>query len=68
MEVCSQATRHLLLLRYRNKKEESILHTDIEQVLREKKSFTLRCILDCIKELQGRVAKWNRFASSVSII
>jgi hypothetical protein len=42
--------------------------TDIEQVLREKKSFTLRCMLDCIKELQGRVAKWNRFASSVSII
>jgi hypothetical protein len=43
-------------------------YTDIEQVLREKKSFTLRCMLDCIKELQGRVAKWNRFASSVSII
>jgi hypothetical protein len=42
--------------------------SDIEQVLREKKSFTLRCILDCIKELQGRGAKWNRFASSVSII
>jgi hypothetical protein len=41
---------------------------DIEQVLREKKSFTLRCILDGIKELQGRVVKWNRFASSVSII
>jgi hypothetical protein len=43
-------------------------HTiDIEQVLREKKSFTLRCMLDDIKELQGRVAQWNRFASSVSI-
>jgi hypothetical protein len=42
--------------------------SDIEQVLREKKSFTLRCMLDGIKELQGRVAKWNRFASSVSII
>jgi hypothetical protein len=41
---------------------------DIEQVLREKKSFPLRCMLDCIKELQGRVAKWNRCASSVSII
>jgi hypothetical protein len=40
---------------------------DIEQVLREKKSFTLRCILDRIKELQGRVGPWNRFASSVSI-
>jgi hypothetical protein len=46
-----------------------MLHkADIEQVLREKKSFTLRCMLDGIKELQGRVAKWNRFASSVSII
>lgn len=42
-------------------------HIDIEQVLREKKSFTLRCMLDDIKELQGRVAQWNRFASSVSI-
>jgi hypothetical protein len=42
--------------------------TDIEQVLREKKSFTLRCMLDCIKELQGRVAIWNRCALSVSII
>jgi hypothetical protein len=41
--------------------------TDIEQVLREKKSFTLRCMLDGIKELQGRVAPWNRFASNVSI-
>src|SRR5437870_12658501 len=43
------------------------METDIEQVLREKKSFTLRCILDGIKELQGRVVTWNRFASSVSI-
>ena len=42
--------------------------TDIEQVLREKKSFTLRCMLDCIKELQGRAATGNRCASSVSII
>jgi hypothetical protein len=40
---------------------------DIEQVLREKKSFTLRCMLDGIKKLQGRVGTWNRFASSVSI-
>jgi hypothetical protein len=37
-------------------------------VLREKQSFTLRCMLDCIKELQGRVAIWNRGALSVSII
>jgi hypothetical protein len=44
------------------------LQADIEQVLREKKSFTLRCILDCIKALQGRVAIWNKCASSVSII
>jgi hypothetical protein len=41
--------------------------TDIEQELREKKSFTLRCMLDGIKELQGRVVTWNKFASSVSI-
>jgi hypothetical protein len=41
--------------------------TDIEQVLREKKSFTLRGMLDGIKTLQGRVVTWNRFASSVSI-
>ena len=40
---------------------------DIEQVLREKKSFTLRCMLDGIKELQGRVVPWNRCASNVSI-
>jgi hypothetical protein len=43
------------------------VRTDIEQVLREKKSFTLRCMLDGIKELQGRVVTWNKFASSVSI-
>jgi hypothetical protein len=43
------------------------LLTDIEQVRREKKAFTLRCILDGIKKLQGRVVAWNRFASSVSI-
>jgi hypothetical protein len=40
---------------------------DIEQVLREKKSCILRCMLDGIKKLQGRVVTWNRFASSVSI-
>ena len=48
--------------------EKAFSLADIEQVLREKKSFTLRCMLDCIKELQGRVAIWNRCASSVSII
>jgi hypothetical protein len=47
--------------------EFPIFRTDIEQVFREKKSFTLRCMLDGITELQGRVAQWNRFASSVSI-
>jgi hypothetical protein len=41
--------------------------TDIEQVLREKKSFALRCMLTGIKTLQGRGVTWNRFASSVSI-
>jgi hypothetical protein len=40
---------------------------DIEQVLREKKSFTLRCMLDVSKKLQGRVVTWNKCASSVSI-
>ena len=43
------------------------LAADIEQVLREKKPFILHCMLDGIKKLQGRVVKWNRFASSVSI-
>jgi hypothetical protein len=47
--------------------ENSHPAADIEQVLREKKSFTLRCILDRRKELQGRVGPWNRFASSVSL-
>jgi hypothetical protein len=42
--------------------------TDIEQVLREKKPVILRCMLDSIKKLQGRVVKWSRFVSSVSII
>ena len=41
--------------------------TDIEQVLREKKPFILRCMLDGIKKLQGRIVKWNRCALSVSI-
>lgn len=41
--------------------------TDIEQVLREKKPFILRCMLACVKKLQGRVVTWNRFALSVSI-
>ena len=44
-----------------------VLKTDIEQVLREKKPFILRCMLDGIKTLQGRMVKWNRFALSVSI-
>jgi hypothetical protein len=43
------------------------LLSDIEQVLREKKLFILRCMLDGIKKLQGRIVKWNRFALSVSI-
>lgn len=41
--------------------------TDIEQVLREKKPFILRCMLDDIKKLQGRMVKWNRCALRVSI-
>ena len=41
--------------------------SDIEQVLREKKPFILRCMLDGIKKLQGRMVKWNRCALSVSI-
>jgi hypothetical protein len=40
---------------------------DIEQVPREKKPFILRCMLDGIKKLQGRMVKWNRCALSVSI-
>ena len=43
------------------------LKADIEQVLREKKPFILRCMLDGIKKLQGRIVKWNRCALSVSI-
>jgi hypothetical protein len=43
-------------------------HTaDIEQVLREKKPFILRCMLDGIKKRQGRMVIWNRFTLSVSI-
>jgi hypothetical protein len=45
----------------------SNVRTDIEQVLREKKPFILRCMLDGIKKLQGRIVKWNRCALSVSI-
>jgi hypothetical protein len=40
---------------------------DIEQVLREKKPFILRCMLDGIKKLQGRMVTWNKCALSVSI-
>jgi hypothetical protein len=40
---------------------------DIEQVLREKKPFILRCMLDGIKQRQGRMVIWNRFTLSVSI-
>jgi hypothetical protein len=40
---------------------------DIEQVLREKKPFILRCMLDGIKKRQGRMVIWNRFTLSVSI-
>jgi hypothetical protein len=40
---------------------------DIEQVLREKKPFILRCMLDGIQKLQGRIVTWNRCALSVSI-
>jgi hypothetical protein len=46
---------------------QSISRADIEQVLREKKPFILRCMLDGIKKLQGRMGKWNRCALSVSI-
>ena len=41
--------------------------TDIEQVLREKKPFILRCMLAGIKKLQRRMVQWNRCALSVSI-
>jgi hypothetical protein len=36
-------------------------------VLREKKPFILCCMLDGIKQLQGRMVTWNRCALSVSI-
>jgi hypothetical protein len=45
----------------------SMSQPDIEQVLREKKPFILRCMLDGIKKLQGRMVKWHRCALSVSI-
>ena len=44
-----------------------VLKTDIEQVLREKKPFILRCMLADIKKLQGRMVQWNRCVLSVSI-
>ena len=47
--------------------DENVPLADIEQVLREKKPFILRCKLDGIKKLQGRIIKWNRCALSVSI-
>jgi hypothetical protein len=47
--------------------EKCLLATDIEQVLKEKKPFILRCMPGRIKRLQGRVDKWNRFASNASI-
>jgi hypothetical protein len=43
------------------------VYADIEQVPREKKPFILPCMLDGIEKLQGRVVKWNKFASSVLI-
>jgi hypothetical protein len=46
---------------------EDLLKPDIEQVLREKKPFILRCMLDGIKKLQGRMVTWNKCALSVSI-
>jgi hypothetical protein len=49
------------------KMHKSQFMADIEQVLREKKPFILRCMLDGIKKLQGRMGKWNRCALSVSI-
>jgi hypothetical protein len=52
---------------YYLKYSPSVLRTDIEQVLIEKKPFILRCMLDCIKKRQGRIVIWNRFTLSVSI-
>jgi hypothetical protein len=54
-------------LGFGGKIRKSDLGTDIEQVLREKKPFILRCMLDGIKKLQGRMVTWNRCALSVSI-
>jgi hypothetical protein len=48
-------------------RKPAYLLADIEQVLREKKPFILRCRLDGIKKLQGRMVTWNRCALSVSI-
>jgi hypothetical protein len=52
--------------------KEGIVPTAVEKPTlsrcsERKKSFALRCMLDGIKELQGRVVTWNKFASSVSI-
>jgi hypothetical protein len=43
-------------------------YTDIEQVLKEKKSFILRCMPSDLKVMQGRSPTWNRCALNVSII
>jgi hypothetical protein len=51
----------------RSNLQNTLSLTDIEQVLREKKLFILRCMLGDIKKLQGRIVKWNKCALSVSI-
>ncbi|MCI0424002.1 MAG: hypothetical protein L0312_33125 [Acidobacteria bacterium] len=51
----------------KTQKDNSCPPSDIEQVLREKKPFILRCMLDGIKKLQERIVTWNQFALSVSI-
>jgi hypothetical protein len=51
----------------RSAKFEIFSLTDIEQVLREKNPFIIRCLLDGIKKLQGRMGKWTRCVLSVSI-
>ena len=66
-QSCTVARLGLRTLEYFLNEDFSIPVTDIEQVLREKKPFILRCMLDGIKKLQGRIVKWNRCALSVSI-
>jgi hypothetical protein len=68
-ELAKDWTRVSKLLHYRFfiDKKEWFHKTDIAQVLREKTSFLLRCRLDGIKKLQGRVVTGNRCASRVSI-